>query len=321
MDRFKNILVAATPGRLEAISLRRVAELADANEARVTVIDVIEALPRWRRIVSVEGHEIDVEAVLSSNRQENLQHFAELAGLTEAQVVVTSGKPLIEVIRKVLADGNDLVVVGEVAPSPDRVSGLSAGVLQLLRKCPVPVWVMRPSRARKLRILALVDPDPGDPVRDGLNDLVLELATSMAQRRDGELHVAHAWTFLGEAALGSSPFLMTSPDELEVMVDSAAEEHRARFEELMERHGVAAVGGRAHLVKGEPGTALPELASRLNSNLIVMGTVARTGLSGFFMGNTAETILRTVDCSVLALKPEGFQSPVRLDQSNSRSTR
>lgn len=43
-----------------------------------------------------------------------------------------------------------------------------------------------------------------------------------------------------------------------------------------------------------------------------MGRVARTGLSGLFMGNTAETVLRSVDCSVLALKPDGFVSPVRL---------
>jgi nucleotide-binding universal stress UspA family protein len=41
-----------------------------------------------------------------------------------------------------------------------------------------------------------------------------------------------------------------------------------------------------------------------------MGTVARTGISGFVMGNTAETILSQIDCSVLAIKPPGFETPV-----------
>jgi nucleotide-binding universal stress UspA family protein len=41
-----------------------------------------------------------------------------------------------------------------------------------------------------------------------------------------------------------------------------------------------------------------------------MGTVARTGISGFFMGNTAETILNQLNCSVLAVKPHGFVTPV-----------
>jgi nucleotide-binding universal stress UspA family protein len=44
-----------------------------------------------------------------------------------------------------------------------------------------------------------------------------------------------------------------------------------------------------------------------------MGTIARTGISGFIMGNTAETILNRLDCSVLAIKPPGFETPITLD--------
>ncbi|MDH5473944.1 MAG: universal stress protein [Gammaproteobacteria bacterium] len=43
-----------------------------------------------------------------------------------------------------------------------------------------------------------------------------------------------------------------------------------------------------------------------------MGTVGRTGISGFFIGNTADSVLRQVDCSILAIKPEGFVTPVEL---------
>ena len=58
---------------------------------------------------------------------------------------------------------------------------------------------------------------------------------------------------------------------------------------------------------------IPELAREIKADLIVMGTVARTGISGFFMGNTAETILNRLDCSVLAVKPQGFETPVALE--------
>jgi nucleotide-binding universal stress UspA family protein len=66
-----------------------------------------------------------------------------------------------------------------------------------------------------------------------------------------------------------------------------------------------------HMVAGTPGAVLPRLADRLDIDLIVMGTVGRTGLMGLVMGNTAETILRSVRCSLLAVKPEGFLTPVR----------
>ncbi len=46
---------------------------------------------------------------------------------------------------------------------------------------------------------------------------------------------------------------------------------------------------------------------------VVMGAVARTGIPGFIMGNTAETILNQIGCSVLAVKPPGFVTPVTLE--------
>jgi nucleotide-binding universal stress UspA family protein len=44
-----------------------------------------------------------------------------------------------------------------------------------------------------------------------------------------------------------------------------------------------------------------------------MGTVARTGISGLLIGNTAERLLQQLKCSILAIKPEEFTSPVKLD--------
>jgi nucleotide-binding universal stress UspA family protein len=46
-------------------------------------------------------------------------------------------------------------------------------------------------------------------------------------------------------------------------------------------------------------------------DILVMGTVARTGLPGFVLGNTAENIVQKLSCSLLALKPQGFVSPVK----------
>ena len=43
-----------------------------------------------------------------------------------------------------------------------------------------------------------------------------------------------------------------------------------------------------------------------------MGTVARTGIAGLIMGNTAESILDQLEQSVIAIKPQGFVSPVKL---------
>ena len=213
MDRFKNILVAASPGHLDAKAMRGAIAFAVSNHAHLTVMDVVERLPAWRRSVSVEGRTIDLQDLMYRDRTKQLRQFVDMTGGTaEVKVEVKMGKPAVEIIRHVLRNGCDLVMVGEHRPSRERAPGLSSGVMQLLRKCPVPVWAMRPTQAKTVRVLALVDPDPSDPIRDGLNDLILGLATSMVRHTNGELHVAHAWELSGEATLRSSPYGRDSPE-------------------------------------------------------------------------------------------------------------
>lgn len=312
MNRFKNILVAASPGSLEPLTLRSAVKLAEANDARLTVIDVVAPLPKWRRKVNVEGRVIDIEKALHKDREERLRH---LVGNTlarpETDVIVAVGEPFIEVIRQVQIGRHDLVMVGEPAPNKPHVPQLSSGVMHLLRKCPVPVWVVRSPQAENLRVLALVDPDPDDPVRHGLNDLVLDLASSLARREGGELHIAHAWMLAGEATMRSSPYVRLPGAVVDVMVSDAEVVRRRQLDALASRH-VGESDRTMHMVPGPPGEVLPRLADRLDIGVVVMGTVGRTGLSGLIMGNTAETILRAVRCSVLAVKPEGFITPVKV---------
>ena len=313
MDRFKNILVAPAPGHLDTAVLHDTVRFAARNQAHLTLLDVVEPLPPWRRSVNVEGRVVEVQELLLRDRRDRFRHVIETTGGDASIAVETrTGKPFVEVIRFVIENECDLVIVGEPDHRYERHPGISSGVMQLLRKCPVPVWAMRPRGEAPLRVLGLVDPDPSDPVRDGLNDLVVELSASLASD-GGELHVAHAWALEGEATLRSSEFVGLPPNEVDLMVDVTGLRHAERLEELAERHGLKEAGGVLHLVAGDPGSVLPELAGRLQITTIVMGTVARTGLAGLIMGNTAETILRSVHCSVLAVKPVGFESPVHVE--------
>ncbi len=62
-------------------------------------------------------------------------------------------------------------------------------------------------------------------------------------------------------------------------------------------------------------SVIPEFVNKNGVDLIVMGTVARAGAAGLMVGNTAERILNSIQCSVLALKPDGFISPITLEDS------
>jgi len=103
------------------------------------------------------------------------------------------------------------------------------------------------------------------------------------------------------------------------MVADEASERRRWLNKLVNTFGAKAdkdsvdyLNPQLHLIKGDAKHIVPTTARELDVDLIVMGTVARTGITGFFMGNTAESILTQLDCSVLTVEPPGFISPVTL---------
>jgi nucleotide-binding universal stress UspA family protein len=57
---------------------------------------------------------------------------------------------------------------------------------------------------------------------------------------------------------------------------------------------------------------IAQLAKQLPADLVVTGTVGRTGIPGFFIGNTAESLMQVLNLPVLAVKPAKFVSPVTL---------
>jgi len=88
-----------------------------------------------------------------------------------------------------------------------------------------------------------------------------------------------------------------------------------RFEQqLLANYDLSIDAPEVHLLKGNPAATIDGLTRDLQADLVVMGTVGRTGIPGFFIGNTAEEVLQTTTASVLAVKPRDFISPATVSQ-------
>jgi nucleotide-binding universal stress UspA family protein len=102
------------------------------------------------------------------------------------------------------------------------------------------------------------------------------------------------------------------PEELTAYVESmrsnASGALHALAPQIRERLGEV----RLELIKGEPADAIVQFVAERAVDLVVMGTVARTGIQGMLMGNTAESALQRLRCSVLAVKPRGFRAPIQV---------
>jgi universal stress protein E len=67
---------------------------------------------------------------------------------------------------------------------------------------------------------------------------------------------------------------------------------------------------RRHLVGRHPVDAIEQTARQTHASIVVMGAVSRSGLKGFFIGNTAERVLDSLACDALIVKPTNFKQRV-----------
>jgi nucleotide-binding universal stress UspA family protein len=215
----------------------------------------------------------------------------------------------LEITREVLRHGHDVVIMTAEGRCGFKEWLLGATSMHLMRKCPCPVWVVKPTQhERCARILAAVDTDPDDGSKDALNSTIMDLATSLAQLEQSVLHVVHVWALFGEQLLRDSG--RVPANELAGWLREAQDRHQRALDRLLARYDLTKLEHRIHLRKGEAASSILETAREEQVDLIIMGTICRTGIAGFLIGNTAERILQQVDCSVLTVKPEGFVSPV-----------
>jgi len=304
MHRFAKILFINEPPATAAPALQRAVQLARTNEAQLTICNVSEELRRSLTNL----HEVVLR--MQDEQLQSLIGKVPVEGLDiKTQHLV--GTPFLEIIKEVLRGGHDLVI--KPAEGRGGVSNMLFGStdLHLLRKCPCPLWIIKPStRKHYARILAAVDPDAAEKANAELNTLILDLATSLAQRDNSELHIVHAWSMPYESTLRNRRGYLPQSD-VDRLVRDTRKTHKKWLDELLGRYELQDLPTRIHLLKGNAGDIIASLAQRKRVELIVMGTVARTRIPGFFIGNTAEKTLAKVDCSVLAVKPKSFSTPVQ----------
>ena len=311
MQRFKNILLVLDPEGQETASFDKAVLLAEQNDARLTLFSVVYMHPDLRRYPGSVGETLLAPVV--SDRRQWLQGFMPTLqehGIVGETVVVT-GVHFLEIIREVLREQHDLVIITAEEKKGIRARVFGTNSMHLMRKCPCPVWVVKRAQTRLYaRILAAVDPSFYDPKRDSLNPLILQLAGSMARKEAAELHIVHVWHFFSERYVRKHG--MTEDDVQEAKAQEKLQ-HKQHFDTLLSQVDITDLKPHLHLIEGDPEDCIPELVVEQGIDLLVMGTVCRTGIAGFLIGNTAEEILNQVDCSVLTLKPEGFVTPVTLE--------
>ena len=323
---FERLLFVCSPEEDDAGSLRMAAELAGEWNARLSVLAVMDPPPGIDSIARVTGASVpELEERLLARFTERVEDMVGrgLPG-TQPAVDVRVGTPFIEIIRNVIEGGFDLVLK-EAQNLPGLGPYLFASMDQhLLRKCPCPVWLRLHDGPPTVKtVVAAVDVDATaadqPDTLEGLNRLILEAAARIAAGGKTVVHVLHAWDAPAEGLVYTWAEAPDPTAAAQAYVNDVQSAHWRALDALVDQarnwigpEAAERVEFRPRLERGAARTVIPEQVGRLEPDVLVMGTIARTGVPGFIIGNTAEDVLNSVGCSVLTVKPPGYVSPVPL---------
>jgi len=219
---------------------------------------------------------------------------AEITGRTEEEfeLIVDDGTPQALILNRAEEWLADLIIVGSHGQTGAADALLGSVTDSVIRHAHCPVLIVRPGK-RTGRIIA--GTDFSDPVLPALR-----AAGDEAERTGAELTVVHSldmvWSLAAYPALafGGAPFNVSAEQikELELVATQ-------RLEESLKQLNIS---GDTLVTIGPAGRALIDIASERKADLIVVGTIGRTGLRRALLGSVAETVAKGAPCSVLIIR-------------------
>jgi nucleotide-binding universal stress UspA family protein len=116
------------------------------------------------------------------------------------------------------------------------------------------------------------------------------------------VHVVSAWEIPEEDFLKEK----MQADKLAKYAEDLQASADRRLKALLAKAGTTGGLSNVYFRKGYPARAILEYVESPQPDILVMGTVCKTDVGGLLVGNTADMVLRQVNCSVLAIKPDSL---------------
>ncbi len=289
------VLVALKPGFTHTSAVARVTELAAKCDVEILLLSTLfDSAVDSIRYIRIEEKKALEEGMLDTERA-NLRETAASLKKVASKVAIEAQwvrKPEVAIATAAESFAADLVIVSSGQHSRIARTFFNHADSRILCHLQVPVLLANDKPAVPYKvIIAAVDPGHKEDVENKINLAIVAEAKRFSAIFGSELYLAHAY-----------------PSELSVMdseyippVQTMAQWKQAATDEMMAFAQTVGVDSDHVLLSGLPTSyALETLAEEKQADLLVLGVHSRSAIGEFFLGNTAERLLNSVKCDLLA---------------------
>ena len=276
MQAIRSILVVIEPEHSESLALKRAKLIAGVTQAHLHLLvcdkkhEHSALLSVLKSSLSSEGYSVTTEQAWNDSLHQTI----------------------IDVQQ---AEGCGLVIKQHFADNPLKKALLTPADWKLLRYCPTPVLLVKTSKPWAGQvILAAIDVGNTDGEHRALHNSIVDHGFDIASLAKARLHVISAHP---SPMLSAADPVFQLKETIEARYREQCKAFQAEFD-IDDAH--------LHIEEGPADVLIPHTAHQLQAAVTIIGTVARTGLSGALIGNTAEVVLDSLESDVLVLKPQAM---------------
>ncbi|MCG9752187.1 universal stress protein [Vibrio brasiliensis] len=308
---FNQLLVPIAPEQDLNDSHHQAFQFANQCGAKVTLQLVIKELAEYKDIFHLSGSTLDVLDHATKHYHDALNQHIHNLNSQYPNIQFTSkvdvGVPFIEIIKEASHLGASMVIIDSYRQSKKEACERGSNTLNLMRKSETPIWSLGKVSAPVKQVVAAIDLTNSDYYE--FNTKLVEMAVEFCTRMKATLTLCHVWQLESEGFLRD--WSGYSDIEIALLAKKLREERLTRLNDLLAPYTDSDAEIHTALLEGETREVFPQYVTDNKMDLVVMGSMSRSGISGFVLGNTAEDMLNKLDCSVITLKPDSFKSPVQ----------
>jgi Universal stress protein UspA and related nucleotide-binding proteins len=271
----RHILVVINPKKEEQVALNKAIRLAERLGSTITALvrrkhaipQLLEALDKKLSVAALQGISITIE-------------ISEETSLLRAIIRCQYEKRLGWIVKE------------PHSPSLSDHIFLSDD-WKLLRSSRCPVFMVRADNHWEdgSPLLLCVNANPKDSEHQDLNARVLKVGLLLAKVGNAQRHLVSAYPSLMQSG--------SSKDQVPKLLET---QYRTACKKMLTKHEIP--DNQLHIDQGPPELLIPQITEEIQAKLVVLGTVARSGLQGVLLCNTAEQILARLKTDILVLPPE-----------------
>lgn len=312
MKTYQNILVVIDPSTDDQKALKRAIDLATrinacgTNHVNVNAfLSIFDFSYEMTTILSSEERDVMRQSVIKNKELWLKSIISELnPGIEISCKVVWNNRPFEAIIEQVINNGYDLVIKGTHQHDKLKSVVFTPTDWHILRKCPCPVLLVKEHEwPNNGNLLAALNVGSDEAEHHSLNTKITQEAQQLAKIINANVHLVNSYPGTPiNIAIEIPEFDSTEYN------DTMLKHHEQAMIVHANKFNISVAN--THVEEGLPETVIEQVAKKIDAELVILGTIGRTGISAALIGNTAEHVIDQLNCDVLALKPDGYISPL-----------